>query len=323
MAKQKKSPRKPTSKGGRYKVKNWREYNRSLKNRGSITLWLSEDVMKSWYYDGPNQKGAQFTYSDACIEACCLVKKVYGLAWRQTEGFVGSIIKMLGLPMTVPDYTNLWRRSKSLKIMDIVNRSKHENLHIVIDSTGLKVYGEGEWKVRQHGYSKHRTWRKIHITMSPETGLIHAMELTTNGVDDAAMVEPMLKKIKGTIKKMGGDGAYDKTKVYKVLEQQGIKALIPPQKNARISKHGNCKGRANARDRTIRYIRTHGRKKWKRVHQYHKRSMVENTMYRYKTIFGGKLQSRMFENQVIEAKLCCKVLNRMTRCGMPQSVKVK
>lgn len=199
-----------------------------------------------------------------------------------------------------------------------------ENLHIVMDSTGLKVYGEGEWKVRQHGYGKHRTWRKIHIAVDPDTGMIQAAEMTTNGVDDAAMVKPVLEKIKRKVKTFSGDGAYDKfEKVYDVLEKKKIKPVIPPQKNACIKKHGNCKGRKLSRDKAIRYIRAHGRRKWKVDHKYHKRSMAENTMYRYKTILGDKLQSRTFERQCVETQLSCKILNKMNLCGMPISIKVK
>ena len=325
MPKQKKSPRNPSRKSGRYKVTNWKEYNRSLKNRGSITLWLSEDVRKQWYYKGKKQKGAQFKYSAQCIEACCMIRKVYRLALRQTEGLVESIISLLQLEMDVPHYSVLCRRSKTLKISSVLVRriNKGEHLHIVLDSTGLKVYGEGEWKVRQHGYSKHRTWRKIHIAVNPEDGIIHAAEMTTNGVDDAQMVKPVLEKIKGKVKKFGGDGAYDKTKVYDVLEKQKIKPIIPPRKNARISRHGNCRGRTKPRDQALRYIRKHGRKKWKKTHHYHRRSIAETTMFRYKTILGDKLQSRTYERQYTEALLSCKILNKMANCGMPESVKIK
>lgn len=320
MKKQNK-PRKCNSKRVRYKIKNWKAYNSSLKNRGSITLWLSDEVIESWYYRGPTQKGAQYQYSAACIEACCLVKKVYHLPWRQAEGFVQSILSLVHLSIEVPDYSQLWRRSKTLSIEDFVKRCEKENLHIVMDSTGLKVYGEGEWKVRQYGYGKHRTWRKIHLAVDPQTRFIHAMELTTNAVDDAAMVKPMLNKIKGKVKKLGADGAYDKLKVYNTLEQAKIKPIIPPQKNARIQRHGNRKGKIKPRDAAIRYIRKQGRKKWKQAHHYHKRSIVENTMYRYKIIFGDKLQAKKLENQMIEAALNCKILNKFTTCGMPKTVK--
>ena len=322
----KSTTRKPASKGNRYKVTNWNEYNSSLKNRGSITLWIGDDAEKEWYHQGEKKKGGQFTYSDMCIEVCCVIRKVYRLPFRQTAGFMESLVKLSALEVKIPDYSLICRRSKVLKISIPVKKRgmNSENLHIVMDSTGLKVYGEGEWKVRQHGYGKHRTWRKIHIAIEPATGMIQAAEMTTNGVDDASMVKPVLEKIKGKIKTFSGDGAYDKLKkVYDVLEKKGIKPVIPPQKNARITKHGNCKGRTKPRDRAIRYIRAHGRAKWKKDHKYHKRSMAENTMYRYKTILGDRLQSRTFERQCVEALLCCKILNKMNLCGMPISVKVK
>lgn len=229
---------------------------------------------------------------------------------------------MLGECINIPNYSVIYRRNKSLQIIDDLDKFKGEKIHIVVDSTGLKVYGEGEWKVRQHGYGKHRTWRKLHIAVDPKTFILHACELTTNSIDDASMAEPLLKDIKDNIKKFGGDGVYDKTKLYDILEKEKIKPIIPPQKNARIKKHGNSKGREKSRDKAIRYIRKHGRKKWKKKYKYHKRSIAETTMFRYKTILGDRLQSRTFERQIIEAKLSCKILNKMTLIGMPVSKKV-
>lgn len=322
----KSNTRNPIRKADGYKVTNWAEYNSSLKRRGSITLWLSEDVVEGWRHkeQGEKQQGGQYKYSDSCIEVCCMIRKVYRLALRQTEGLVSSIIGLMKLNMGVPHYTVICRRSKTLQIETVLCKriDQGEPLHIVMDSTGLKVYGEGEWKVRQHGYSKHRTWRKIHIALDPKDKVIHAAEMTSNGVDDAAMVKPILEKIKSTVKKFGGDGAYDKRKVYDTLEKQKIRAIIPPQKNAKIERHGNCKGKPRPRDKAIRYIRTHGRKKWKNKSQYHKRSLAETTMFRYKTILGDQLKSRTFDRQCVEALLSCKILNIMTECGMPKTVKI-
>jgi hypothetical protein len=286
---------------------------------------MSEDVIAQWYYKGKKQKGAQYKYSAHCIEACCMIRKVYGLALRQTEGLVKSIVGLLQLEMEVPDYTVICRRSRTLKINTIlVERvNKGAQLQIVMDSTGLKVYGEGEWKVRQHGYSKHRIWRKMHIALNPEDGILHAAEMTTNAVDDAAMVKAVLEKIKNRVKKCGGDGAYDKTKVYAVFRKRKYPPIIPPRKNARIKKHGNAHRRTKPRDRAIRYIRQHGRKQWKKTQQYHKRSIAETTMFSYKRILGDKLQSRTFDCQCTEVLLSCKILSKMTVCGMPVSVKVK
>jgi hypothetical protein len=321
MQKSKKQPRKHTSGGVRYKITNWNEYNRSLKKRGSLSMWITDDAIESWYYQGAPQQGAQYVYSDVCIEACCILRKVYRLPYRQTEGFVMSIMKMIGVVIKPPDYSVICRRSRSIQVSDLVSNMKGENIYLVVDSTGLKVYGEGEWKVRQHGYGKHRTWRKIHMAVDSESKIILASELTTNSVDDASMVEALLKKITPKIKKFGGDGAYDKSKVYSVLEDGKIKPIIPPQKNARIKQHGNCKKKAKPRDQAIRYIRRHGRKKWKKKTEYHKRSIAETTMFRYKVILGDRLQTRTIDRQVVESQLACKILNQMTRCGMPVSKK--
>jgi hypothetical protein len=322
MRKQKKS-RPKSAKGERYKVTNWSEYNRSLKKRGSITFWLSEDVCSKWYYEGQSQRGAQQEYSDTCIELCCIVRKVYHLPLRQTEGLLESIIHLAGLELKTPDYSVICRRSKKLAVQ-LPGKIKHgAYLDVVFDSTGLKVFGEGEWKVRQHGWGKHRTWRKVHIGADPSTGLIQAAAMSTNSITDATMVKPLLRQIKGKVKKFTGDGGYDKMKVYAELERLKIKPVIPPQKNARIRKHGNCKGRTNPRDRTIRFISAHGRKKWKRTTHYHKRSLAENIMYRYKTILGDKLQARTPERQCVETLICCKILNKINLAGMPVSQKVR
>ena len=318
----KKDTRPKSTKGEHYKVKNWNEYNRSLKNRGSITFWLSEDVCSGWYHTGKSQRGAQLEYSDVCIEACCIIRKVYRLPYRQTQGLLSSIIQLSGLELKIPDYTLICRRSNTLKIELPGKVQQGVHLDIVMDSTGMKVYGEGEWKVRQHGWGKHRTWRKIHIAADAQTGLIQAAQMSTNSVDDATMVAPILKEINGKMKKFTGDGGYDKMKVYDELERLKIRPVIPPQKNARIKKHGNCRGRTKPRDRAIRFIRVHGKRKWKAKSNYHTRSLAENIMYRYKTILGDNLQSRTFNRQCVETLLCCKILNKMNLGGMPISQKI-
>jgi len=312
----------PSKRGERYKVKNWKEYNRSLKNRGSITFWLSEDVCSKWYSQAKPQRGAQEEYSDACIELCCIVRKVYNLGLRQTEGFLRSIVELAGLKLTIPDYTVICRRSKNLKV-ELPGRAKQsQQLNVVFDSTGLKVFGEGEWKVRQHGWSKYRTWRRIHVGADASTGLIQVAAMTTNSITDATAAWPLLRQLKGKVKKFMGDGGYDKRKIYAELERLKIKPIIPPQKNARIAKHGNSRGRTMPRDRTIRFIRAHGRKKWKRTTGYHQRSIAENIMFRYKTIFGNNLQARTFQRQCVETLICCKILNQMNLAGMPLSQKI-
>ena len=311
-------------KAGQYKIRNWKEYNQALKQRGSLEIWIEEDIESNWYYRGEAQRGAQFEYSDACIEMSAMLREIYHLPYRQLEGFIKSLVVHAAWEVKVPEYTVIYKRIKKLRISvpDNVKHSKGKK-YIVMDSTGLKVYGEGEWKVRQHGWSKHRTWMKLHVAVDETTAMIESCSLTPNNIDDAAMVEPLLREVQGKVNKMAGDGAYDKNKVYEVLKKRKIKAIIPPRKGARIKKHGNRRGVPLVRDKIIRDIRKLGRKRWKEKTNYHRRSLVETAMFRFKIIFGGKLRSRVIEMQKTEVKIKCKVLNKMTQLGMPESYAVK
>ena len=313
--------RKAVSKENHYKITNWSSYNQALKQRGSLEIWIEEGVEESWYYQGENQKGAQFEYSDTCIELACTIREIYKLPYRQTQGFLESLVKKLNWEVKVPDYSIINRRRKKLTIK--INGSGKGKKYIVMDSTGAKVYGEGEWKVRQHGWGKHRTWRKIHLAIDESTGEIESCATTTNSIDDAAMVGTLLNEISGKVQKLGADGAYDKRKVYKELERRKIKPIIPPRKGARIEKHGNGKGKEKPRDKNIRAIRKLGRKNWKKKVGYHRRSIAETTMFRFKNTFGDKLTSRVMIQQEIEVKIKCKVLNQMAKLGMPITIKLK
>ena len=304
-----------------YRLRNWSQYNQALVARGNLTVWFSEDVLDQWYYQGPKQRGAQFTYTDLVIETALTLKAIFRLGFRQSQGLLSSILTLLHVERKVPDFSTLCRRQKTLSVDLGVVRTKQAR-HVVIDSTGLKIYGEGEWKVRQHGWSKRRTWRKLHLGVDETTGQVVATVLTDNATDDAAMVAELLDQVDGQIAAVGADGAYDKRKVYRALTGRKIAPIIPPQHNARIWQHGNCKGPPHPRDEALRYIRRHGRRKWKRDSGYHRRSKAENAMYRFKTIFGSSLWARTMENQRVEARIKSRVLNRMTQLGMPESYAV-
>jgi len=305
-----------------YRVKNWSEYDQALVQRGSITIWVSDDFEKSWQYAGEKQRGSQFEYSAQAITIMLTMKNVFHLPNRATEGFVHSIFTMLGVRLPVPDHTTLSRRGKDLEV--VLPKKVCGHLDIVMDSTGLKIYGEGEWKVRTHGKSKRRTWRKLHIGADPESGEIEAVALTENSVDDARMVEPLLDQIDQPIDRFAGDGSYDKRKVYDSLNRRAAQAkvLIPPHKNAHIWQHGNTQTERLKRDENLRAIRKLGRKAWKDTSGYHMRSLAETTMFRFKTIFGERLSARLLETQTTQALICCAALNRMTHLGMPDSYKV-
>jgi len=305
-----------------YRVQNWSEYDKALVQRGSLTFWLSEDFEKVWLYAGEKQRGSQFDYSDQAIEIMLTLKEVFHLTNRGVEGLVRSMFELLKLELPVPDHSTLPKRSKTLKVK--LPRRTRGPLNLVLDSTGLKVYGEGEWKARKHGYSKRRTWCKLHLGANPENGEIQAVLLTDNRVSDDTAVPLLLDQIEAALVVCAADGAYDKRKVYTALNTHSptVKILIPPRKNARIWQHGNTKAARLKRDENLRAIRQQGRQGWKTTSGYHQRSLAETLMFRLKTIFGDKLSTRLLETQTTQALIRCRALNQMTHRGMPQSYPV-
>jgi len=226
--------------------------------------------------------------------------------------------KLGNLPIEVPDYTLICRRQKHLSIL-LPKINKGGNLHIVVDSSGLKVFGEGEWKVRKHGYTKRRTWRKIHLAVDADTQGIEAMGFTTNSVTDSEVLPELLNQMDKTVSQLSADGAYDTFSTYGAIEACGAKPVIPPRSNAKIRRHGNNKSPPLARDKHIRFIQKHGMKQWKRLNDYHRRSLAETAMFRFKLLFGSQLRCRKFENQFTEVAIKCRALNLMTELGMPDS----
>jgi hypothetical protein len=307
----------------KYRIRNWSEYNRSLRQRGSLTFWISDELLDSWIEkEESGHCGRSFIYSSAAILAMSSVKFVFHQAGRQTCGLVASVFQLLKVDLPVPDHSTLSRRMSRIKVKLPIKSSKKAR-HIVCDSTGLKVYGEGEWKVRTHGYTKRRTWRKLHLHLDEATQEVIVCGASENSVSDDEMFEEMLGENKEKIKQISGDGAFDRKKVYQALEKRKIKrAAIPPRRGARIWKHGNTKGERLIRDENLRHIRKRGKVHWKRESDYHRRSLSETGVFRFKTIFSDKLQSRRIENQFQEMFIKCAAMNRMTHLGMPDSYKV-
>lgn len=302
---------------GKYRVKNWREYNESLVARGDVTLWFSEDVIAAWEHDNAERKvGRPFIYSDLAIETMLALRELFRLPYRQTEGLGRALAQLMQADLAIPDFTCLAKRAAKLNVsLSVVAASGP--IDLVVDSTGLKVYGEGEWKVRQHGVSGRRTWRKLHLAVNPATHEIVAEVLTESGQHDAGQVEPLLAQIDGDVGTCYADGAYDQWKVYGALEDRGAWSVIPPRRNAMIKRHGNAAGDPLQRDECIRQIRRDGRKAWKKSIGYHRRSLAETAMYRMKRLFGPGLKNRLLATQQTEARLRCKVLNKITQRGMP------
>src|SRR4051794_32259562 len=223
-----------------YRIRNWSRYNDALVNRGSLTLWVDRETLRAWRYHGPSQRGAQFEYSDLAIECLLTLRAVYHLTLRATEGFARSLFEVMGLDPEVPDHTTLSCRAAAVRIT--LPKRAEGPLHLVLDSTGLKVYGEGEWKVRQHGYSKRRTWLKLHLAVDPQTHEVQAAVVSEPEVTDEEAVPALLEQVGNPISGAGADGAYDRRSVYEELGRRGARAVIPPRRDAKIRRHGNTSG---------------------------------------------------------------------------------
>jgi len=304
---------------GRYKVTNWREYNESLVRRGDITFWFDEEVLESWEHDNAEWKvGRPFTYSDRAIEVLLTLRELFRLPYRQTEGLGRALAALMQANIAIPDFTSLQKRAAKLKVAVRVNSLAPGPLHVAVDSSGVKVYGEGEWKVRLHGVERRRTWRKLHLAIDAQTQEIVAQVLTTNQVGDSGQVEPLLKQIPQRVKKILGDGGYDHWKVYALLAQQQIEPIISLRENASIRQHGNCAAARLPRDENLRQVRRLGRRAWKRQVGYHRRSLIETAFWRFKRCFGDTFKNRRLDNEQTETAIRCKLLNHFTRLGLPK-----
>ena len=193
---------------------------------------------------------------------------------------------------------------------------------MVVDSTGIKVYGAGEWKVRQHGSSRRRTWRKLHLGVDEATGELVAVSVSTNSFKDSQLLPDLLAQVEDEIKPVSADGAYDSRHCYDAIRGRAARAAIPPRDGARIWQHGNTRAQRHTRDENLRSIRRQGRAGWKRESGYHRRSLAETAVFRVKMIFGERVRARSFTGQAAQLLVRCATLNRMTHLGMPDSYKV-
>jgi IS5 family transposase len=305
-----------------YRLRNWPDYNKALTRRGSLTLWVGADALEAWHeHERTGRRGCPRTYAAAAILTMATLSEVYGLPLRATRGLLLSVVELLGVGLPVPCYTTLCRRRQSLEVA-LPRRQKSEPLHLVVDSTGVKVYGEGEWKVRRYGWSKRRTWRKLHIGVDEATGEVAAAAVSRNACGDGRALPLLLSQVKGEIRQVTGDGGYDDRQCYDAIRERGARAVIPPQQGARIWRHGNTKADSHVRDESLRAIRRRGRAKWKRESGYHRRSLAEVAVFRLKTVFGERASARSFPGQARQLLVRCAALNRMTHEGMPDSYKV-
>jgi len=310
----------------KYKVKNWKVYNRSLVQRGHLSIWLEDSVLRAWReIDIRKKVVGENLYADCVLQCCLMLGQVYHQPLRQTTGLVSSVLTLLGYKdYAVPDYTTLCRRQGCLPVEVGQALTSNRKLDLALDSTGLKVYGEGEWKVRKHGVSKRRTWRKLHIGIDVTTQEIVGVELTTNSEDDAAVAGKMLQGKTARLSSFRGDGAYDDFAFREILGSS-VRQIIPPPKDAVVhpgTKNQPVKAYLQQRNEAVEYLQGQDRKTWKIKQGYHRRSLNEVAMFRYKTTFTHQLKARKIAQQKTEVELKCKILNRYRQLGMPQAYKL-
>jgi len=284
-----------------------------LKQRGSLSIWFDPEMV--WTPLPSGKRGRQQQFSDAAIQACLTLKVLFGLPLRQTTGFVQSLLRLVGLDWAVPDFSTLCRRQRTLNV-SLPYRGSRGPLHLLIDSTGIKAEGEGEWNARKHGGPKRRVWRKIHIGIDEETLEVRAVEATGGNIGDAPMLPELLTQIPSDqdIGSVTADGAYDTRKCHEAIAARGAHAVIPPRKNAKPWKPTS--DGAIARNDAVNAQRYLGRTLWRRWSGYHRRSRVETKMHCVK-LLGQSLMARDFERQVAEIQIRIAVLNRYTALGIP------
>ena len=283
-----------------YRVRNWNSYDAALKQRGSLSFWIDEAVIAGWLNEQRSgRRGASKHYSDGAIALIATVQSLFNLPGRQTEGFVESLFALMGIDLPVPDHSTLSRRMGKVEV-EMPAAPSEGAIHVVVDSTGVKVYGEGEWKVRQHGVDKRRTWRKLHVGVNEATGEILSAVASTNNLSDDEALADILDGIEQEIEQVSGDGAYDKRKCYKAIETRGAKPTIPPRKDAVSWEDEPERQKEHPRNQVLERIDQVGRQQWKQESGYHRRSLAETTMFRFKTIFGATLRRRLFDNQAVE-----------------------
>ena len=296
------------------KLQNWPEYEAGLRRRGSLTLWIEEDALAQWQSVGPN---GQARYQDIAIKTCLVLRTVFKMALRQTEGLIASVLTLMNLTISAPDHTTVSRRAVGLTLPKLASSPKGP-LHVLIDSTGLEVFGAGQWLKAKHGAKSRRIWRKLHLAVDADSGMIVAQVLTDQHTDDPSQW-PLLAQIDEEIGQVMADGAYDGAPTYETIAHYGddIEVVIPPRKTAVL---GTELSPSNQRDRHIDMIHTQGRLGWQTATGYGQRALVETTMGRYKSLIGPRLRARGFEAQQIEAAIGVAVLNRMLAAGRPNSV---
>jgi hypothetical protein len=304
----------------RHRVTNWAACDAALRQRGSLTVWFTEAAIAAWRAEPRATPGGQPHYSALAILTALTLRAVFRLALRQTEGLIGSILHLLGLDLAVPDHTTLSRRGETLQAPR--PRPAGEPVHLLVDSTGLRLCGPGEWLVEKHGTRTRRSWRKLHIGVDADTARIIAVELTGNETDDGSQAGPLLDQVTGPVASFTADGAYDRDDVYGAVAERHPEAavIVPPRTDAVPS--GTAATAPTERDRHLRCIAEQGRMGWQKASGYNRRALAEAAVSRYKRVIGDALRSRTDRRRATEVAIAVQALNRMLDLGRPESVRI-
>lgn len=301
----------------RYRITNWSDYTESLRQRGDVTVWLSREVECAWRAERRKTQGGQPVYSDLAITACLTLGMVYKQPLRQTEGFVRSLVRLMEVDLRVPDYSTLSRRGTGLTFPTRSCVEADGPIHLVVDSTGLKIFGEGEWLENKHRTRpKRKSWRKLHLGLDLVSGDIVCSDLTKDDVGDPTALPDLLDQIDVDVTRFIADGAYDGDPTSDLLTDRfgvNVEIIIPPPKNATLSPAAAVQ--PTLRDTHIAAITTGGRMAWQVSTGYNQRSRGETQMGRWKMVIGPKLKARSFPNQKTEARIGAHILNKMTGLG--------
>ncbi len=314
----------------KHKVTNWPAYDASLRQRGSLTVWFSTEAIQAWAAAPRITRGGQPWYSPLAILTALTLRAVFRLAYRQAEGLIGSVIGLLGLALRVPDHTTLSRRAGTLAVprpqprpgSDTGGRDEAEPMHLLVDSTGLKLCGAGEWLVERHGTRTRRSWRKLHLGVDADTGRIVAAALTGREVDDGAQAGPLLDQVTGRVASFTGDGGYDQDRLYDSVAERHPEAavVVPPRATAVPSDMAATE--PTQRDRHLQQIAARGRMAWQKASGYTRRARAEAAISRYKRVIGDGLRSRTDGRQATEVGVAVHALNRMLELGRPNYVRI-
>ena len=348
--------RRPPKPKRRYRLRNWREYTTARRTRGSLTLWCDAAAVAGWVArERTGRRGRSPTYSDLAITCMLTLQAVYHLSLSATAGLMRSLLTLMGgaaaaLPVAHESTLSRRRRTLGVALLPPARLTPGGPVHLVVDSTGLKVYGEGEWKVRQHGWTRRRTWVKVHLGVDAATQEVRVAAVTASTAPDGRQLPALLAEEPAALAQVTGDGAYEGRACYAVVaaRPEHPRAVFPPRRERRrgrrprptksrprpsawrrdrgyalhVWQHGNRQAPPLDRDEHVRRIRRVGRRRWQREVDYHRRSLVETAISRDKRLFGPGLAARDPAGQRTTVRLRYAALNRMTALGMPDSYPV-